>query len=190
MKNIKAISIDYSSILVAALYMVALAIAGCATTIPETDTQPPEIRLTVSGPAIGRQEMTNPPRENWAAADGTQLFNLAPNTEYHFILTVSDQGGVARANLRVPDNFRVISLTPESATEEVVGITRSLTLRGSRADPHTGLIVSGRLQTPNTEPGNLIPFEFLTEGDDFGGASGRANQRFMNVSASVNATRR
>jgi len=190
MKYIKAISIDYRNIPHAVLYMVALAIAGCETTIPETDTLPPEIRLTVNGPGIGRQEMSNPPRENWTASDGTQLFDLAPNTEYHFVLTVSDQGGVARANLRVPDNFRVTSLAPESATEEVVGVTRSLTLRGSRADPRTGLIISGRFQTPNTDPGNLIPFEFLMEGDDFGGASGRPNQRFMNVSATVNATRR
>ncbi len=166
--------------------LLSLAIAGCATTIPRTDTVPPEIRLEITGPGIGRQVMTNPPTENWTAPDGTQLFDLKPDTIYRFLLTVSDRGGVARATIRIPSGFVASNLTG-GTIERADDLLRSLTLTGSRADPRTGLILSGRFTTPDTGASNAISFEFLTEGDDFGGASGATNQRFMNVSATVNA---
>ena len=186
MKNIKAIVLNRNLSIITTVIFLALVIVGCATTIPRTDTELPEIRLEITGPGIGRQVMTKPPRDNWTGPGGVQLFDLVPNTVYRFILTVSDQGGVARANIRMPDNFIVTNLAP-STTEEVVGISRSLTQLGSRANPRTGLIISGRFRTPNTGIGRVISFEFLTEGTDFGGASGPRNQRFMDVNASVNA---
>ena len=165
-----------------AVFLAALVISGCALTIPDTDTQLPEIRLAITGPVIGRQEMTNPPRDNWTAPDGTQLFDLARNTVYSFVLTVTDQGGAARAHLRMPADFTIVSLTPSEATNTTSGLTRTLSLRGTRAAPRTVLIISGRLRTPDAGP---TGFTFHAEADDFGGASGRPNQRFMDVQASV-----
>ena len=167
-----------------ALLGLVLGTSGCATIIPETDNLAPEIRLVFNGPVIGRQEMTNPPRESWTNPDGDQLFNFAANTEYGFTFTVSDQGGVARAHLRMPDDFVIISLSPSSTVSAIVGISRSLTLTGSRANPTTGLIISGRFRTPMVA-GGLIGSNFLAEGDDFGGSAGRANQRFMDVFTAV-----
>jgi len=173
-----------------ALFAVCLAVVvetGCETDVPETDTQPPEIRLTITGPVIGRQEMTNPPTETWTGPGGVQLFDLAPDTEYAFVLSVSDEGGVARANLRMGESITIVSVTPSDTTEEIVGVERSLTLRGARADARTGLVMSGRLRTPDTGS-DVLSFEFKTEGSDFGGDSGRPNQRFMNVNAAVQTT--
>jgi hypothetical protein len=163
----------------------ALVLAGCATTIPVTDTQQPEITLIVTGPGVGRQQMTDPPKDSWTGPGGVQLFDLKPNTVYRFTLTVSDQGGAARAQLRMPVSFTVTELAPATVVQVADSISRSLTLQGSRANPVTGLIISGSFRTPDT--GSGLSFEFQTEGDDFGGASGRPNQRFMNVSASVGA---
>ena len=166
------------------LLILTLGAAGCATTIPETDTVAPQIRLTINGPVVGRQEMTNPPQDNWTGPGGVQLFNLAENTEYGFLLTVSDQGGVARANLRMPDSFVITDLSPSSAVSIVAGISRSLTLTGLRTSPTTGLVISGRFRTPALG-GEVILIDFQTEGDDFGGSTGPTNRRFMDVSASV-----
>lgn len=187
MKDKKRMMYSYTHFNFFAVLLTVLTISGCETTIPEPDTQLPEIRLTITGPGIGRQEMTNPPRDEWAAPRGTQLFNLEAGRVYQFTLLVSDQGGVARANLRMPDNFSVTDLTSPDITEEIVGISRSLTIRGSRANPLTGLGIGGKFRTPSI-PNNFISFTFDVEADDFGGASGRRpNQRFMKVNAAVNA---
>ena len=103
------------SLKLSAVFLAALVISGCATTIPDTDTELPEIRLIVTGPVIGRHEMTNPPKDLWPGPD-SQQFTMAPNTEYSFVLTVSDQGGAARAQFRLPLNFTIVSLTPSEVT--------------------------------------------------------------------------
>lgn len=163
-----------------AVIALALTLAACATTIPETDTEAPEVRLTVTGPGIGRQEMSNPPRDSWTGPGGIQLFDLQPGVRYNFVLSVSDQGGVARAHLRMPDNFTVSGLAPAEVDESTSGVSRSLTLFGDRSNPTTALVISGTLQAPPN-----ISFEFQVEGDDFGGAAGRSNQRFMSVNVFV-----
>lgn len=166
---------------VSTIPMVLLfSLGGCATTIPETDSASPEIRLTVSGGGIGSQAMSNPPRDDWTAPDGSQYLDLEPGVHYNFILSVSDQGGVARAHLRMPYNATVTDLAPEAVRETVSGITRVLELRGDRSDPKTGLVITGRMSLPAS-----TSFEFQTEGDDFGGRAGRTNQTFMNVNTFV-----
>ena len=156
--------------------LITLTLSACATTIPETDTTGPEVRLTINGPELGRREMSNPPRAEWTGPGGIQFFNLQAGVRYNFILSVSDQGGVARAHLRMPDNVIVSGLSPTDVDETTSGISRHLTLLGDRAHPTTGLVISGTLVPPAQ-----TSFEFQVEGDDFGGASGRANQTFMNV---------
>lgn len=169
------------AILIVAAIVASFVLAACTTTIPETDSEPPEVRLTITGPGIGRQEMSNPPRESWTGPGGIQLFNLLENESYNFILSVSDEGGVARAHLRMSDNVAVSDVAPAEVSESTSGVSRSLTLLGSRSDPRTGLVISGTL-----EPTWLNEsFEFHVEGDDFGGRSGPPNQRFMSVNVFV-----
>ena len=181
MKSIRATSLSQNRCIFASVFFLALAVLGCATTIPRTDTDLPEIRLEVAGPGIVTHVMTNPPNDHWTSPGGLQLFDLAPNTEYHFLLTVSDPGGVAQAYIGIPFNFTVTRLSPSDTTEDVVGVTRRLILRGSRSDPRNALIISGRFRTPNS----ASSFEFSAEGDDFGGTSGPPNRRYMSVEAFV-----
>ena len=152
--------------------------------IPARDATPPRLDLTISGPGLGRRTMTNPPRGEWAGEGGTQLFDLSHNTRYNFTFVVSDSGGVARAHLRMPVGFTVSSLSPAAVQNEADALLRRLTLLGNRADPRTGLVITGSFQTTST---GTLSFAFQTEGDDFGGAAGSVNQRFMNVQASVGA---
>jgi hypothetical protein len=166
--------------LVAAL-AAALALDGCATTIPDTDTTPPRVELMVSGPGIGSQRMSNPPRETWNRGDGAPYLDLERETEFRFTLTVSDQGGVARATLEMPAFMTVTELNPETTQTETGSTRQRLTLLGSRDDPRTGLIVSGRFRTPNL---TVQYFMFEVESSDFGGSSGtRPNQTFMAIEA-------
>ena len=125
--------------------------------------------------------MTNPPRESWTAPDGSQYLDLQPGVRYNFVLAVSDEGGVERAHIRLPNEFIVSDLVPATVNNSTGPIMRSLTLTGNRSDPRTGLVISGNFVAP---PG-AQSFEFQMEGDDFGGSSGRSNQRFMNVNAYV-----
>ncbi len=160
-----------------------LLLTACATTIPETDAVAPEIRLTITGSGVGRQEMSNPPRAAWTGPGGAQLFDLQPGTEYSFVLLVSDQGGVERANLRMPREFALSEVAPAAVEQTTTALEKSLTLRGSRSAPVTGLTISGKFQTP--ELSTILAMQFFCEADDFGGASGRSNQRFLSVDAVV-----
>jgi hypothetical protein len=163
-----------------------VALTGCPTMIPATDTTPPTISLLISGPGIGTKNLSNPPRARWAAEDGTQYFDLRSGAQYSFTLIVSDEGGVRRANLRVPVDFVVSDLSPSEVRNEEGFIQRSLTVFGNRAEPLTGLTISGKF-TPSVLPGQQALFvDFQVEADDFGGPSGVApNQTFMSVSTRV-----
>jgi len=156
---------------------MALTLSACSTTIPRNDSVPPEVRLTLTGPGIGRKEMSNPPRDNWTGPGGIQYFNMQPGAQYNFILSVSDQGGVQRAHLRFPDDFTVSDVSPADVVESTSGISTSLTLSGERSDPRTGLVMTGTIVATRRN----LSFEFQVEGDDFGGSSGRPNQTFMSV---------
>lgn len=162
--------------------LLAVALGGCRTMIPATDTTPPRVELTITGPGIGRQTMTNPPRSQWTGSGGAQLFDLQRRAPYRFTLVVSDSGGVARAHLRMPATFTVSDLSPAGVTNTTDALSRSLTLLGSRDDPRTGLVIGGTFETPAA---GGLSFEFQAEADDFGGTSGARNQAFLNVNASV-----
>jgi hypothetical protein len=169
---------------VSALFGSLALIAACATRIPPIDDSPPEIRLTITGPGVGREEMSNPPRESWAAPDGSQMFELEQNAEYGFVLLVGDQGGVQRAHLRLPAEFTLSDIEPPEVDTSTGPLEHALTVTGSRSDPRTALSIAGRFRTRST-PGTSLSFEFHVEADDFGGSRGRPNQRFMSVHASV-----
>lgn len=169
----------------------AFMVPGCSTEIPETDTSGPSVELLVSGAGIGTQRMSNPDREVWTGEGGTQYFDLEPDTEYRFTLTVSDDGGVARATLVMPTEMTVTDVTPDEVRTDTDAFIHRLTLRGSRDDPRTALVISGRFRTPDLAtmgPSEALSFTFDVESSDFGGESGTSpNQTFMSVEASVNA---
>ena len=163
----------------------ALPFASCfsiATTIPAEDLVQPRIELRITGPVIRQQVLTNPPRESWEGPGGSQYMNLAPRTSYHFALFVRDAGGVGRATFELPASLEVSDLVGEGLVEEISGIRRRLTVRGNRASPVRVLSLSGRFNTRGNS-GAVLPFS--VEANDFGGASGSANQRFLGTSALV-----
>lgn len=164
------------------------ALTACATTIPEVDDTPPRVELRISGPGVGNETMSNPPRSSWTAPSGTQYLDLLPDETYRFTLTVTDQGGVARATLAFFSDLEVIELDSDAVVEDVGPVTTRLTLRGDRSDPRTGLVIGGRLRTPALGPGEGVGFSFDAESSDFGGHSGRdPNQTFMEVTAYIPA---
>lgn len=165
-----------------------LAVPGCATTIPETDTSSPRVELLLSGAGIGSQRMSNPPRELWRSEGGTQYLDLLPDTGYRFTLTVSDDGGVARATLVVPAQMTVTSVSPDGVRTDSGALSHRLTLPGSRDDPRTALVISGRFRTPDLDESEVLSIAFDVESTDFGGRAGTSpNQTFMSVEAAVGA---
>lgn len=162
--------------------------AGCASVIPETDDTAPGVELRISGEGIGPETMTNPPRERWTAPGGTPYLDLMPDTEYAFTLTVTDAGGAARATVAFPGDIEVIEVAPEATADNVGPLITRLTLLGSRDDPRTALVVSGRLKTPRLAPGQRTSFTFDVEATDFGGKRGRdPNRTSMTIDASIAA---
>lgn len=162
-----------------------LIVHGCAV-IPQSDTTLPEVKLDIRGPGIGRQVMSNPPRASWTGPRGVQLFDLEPDTEYHFFLTVIDRGGVEEVFLAMPNSFTVRRLTG-NPTERITGISRTLRLRGRRDNPTAILGFNGILRTPPLASRRALSFEFLARGVDFGGRAGARNSTFLSVNATVNA---
>lgn len=166
--------------------VLAVLIAGCSTLIPEVDTTPPRVELRIGGEGVGSETMTNPPRENWTADDGTQFLNLLPGTEYRFTLTVSDSGGVARAALSFISDIGIVEVEPDAVIVDEGSLVDRLILRGDRDDPKTALVISGRLETPRMAPNEATSFTFDVESSDFGGQSGRdPNQTFLSVNTLI-----
>ncbi|HEY4490927.1 MAG TPA: hypothetical protein VI958_02960, partial [Acidobacteriota bacterium] len=94
---------------------------SCSTMIPGTDTTSPSIDFQIRGPGIGSITMKNPPQERWTADDGSQYLNLQPGATYNFLLLVGDRGGVARAQLQMPDTFTILRVDPPGVRNEVFG---------------------------------------------------------------------
>ena len=165
--------------------VAAFVISGCATTIPEVDTNAPEIRLTITGPGIGRRAMSNPPLEVWVGAGDIQYIDLAPSTEYSFVLSVSDPGGVARVYFRMPTELTLVEYAPGTVVAGTAGTSQSLTLNGTRGDPRTGLLISGTFRT--WDRSGVLNFTFDVDASDFGGSSGSPNSRSLQVESAVGA---
>lgn len=111
------------------------------------------------------------------------MFDLQPGSEYSFVLLVSDQGGVERANLRMPRDFALSEVIPATVEQTSTALESSLTLLGSRSTPLTGLIISGKFHTPTLSTALGVRFE--GEGEDFGNASAPSNRRLLSVDALV-----
>lgn len=166
------------------LLLTVFTTLACETDVPAVDNEPPEIQLVMNGGGIGSQSMSNPPTEIWSApTGGGQLFDMTSGAEYTFTLTVTDDGGVARAAILMPADFEVRNLSP-GVRVVPTGIRQSLTITGDRSSPRKALVVSGQFSPPDTDSRNV---DFSVEADDFGGSDGRTNQRFMLVRAGLNS---
>lgn len=161
--------------------VILLALASCTTTIPTTDTTQPEVQLIITGPGIGSIQLSNPPRDLWAAPSGAQYFELQAGARYSFVLTVSDQGGVKLAYLRLDSHFELTDIVPADVVVSTSGLNQTLRLTGSRSDPRTGLIITGSF----TSSAVLTSVQFRVLGEDFGGSSGVSNRRLMTVRSFV-----
>lgn len=159
--------------------------AGCTTTIPDIDEEPPRVELRLTGPGIGTQVMSNPPLDNWTADHGAPYLNLQPGRTYRFTASASDSGGVETLFFAYPAAFEITDIAPAEAVSDTLDHTTQITLFGDRGDPRTGLIVTGALHIPDTfEPhGPQRPEEFFITvfGRDFGGAAGDRNSTTMIV---------
>lgn len=172
-------------------------LGGCATTIPETDTTPPEIELLMVGPGIGTQRMSNPPQEEWTADRGLPFLSLQADTRYNFTLIVSDDGGVAGAYFPIPRNFEVIAINSENVTFTTTATKHQLARAGDEDAPRTSLVISGSFRTripafpppSNADPDVEIDahsFSLFARGEDFGGRIGSIrNQRSLEVYTEV-----
>ncbi|MEO1251860.1 MAG: hypothetical protein AAFW81_05885 [Pseudomonadota bacterium] len=158
--------------------LASLAILGCETTIPASDTTPPRVELRLSGPGGG--SVSNPPREVWTGPGGVQYMELNAGGEYGFTVIVSDTGGVASAALQLDQDIEIVSLDNASSVSNTVsGLSRILRITGARARPLTALTISGRLrfrELNNPSVGaETVSTVMRASGSDFGGASGPAN---------------
>ena len=170
-------------------FLVALAplasAVGCATTIPDTDTTPPRVELRISGPGVGNQTMSNPPRDLWVGPGGIQYLELVAGADYRFTLLVTDDGGVSRAYLSLPENLELSDVEPAGVVTMTDALLHRMTIAGNRADPRTALTITGRM---GTRGATNMSFPYNAEGDDFGGRTRAINQTFLTVEAFIAST--
>ena len=135
--------------------------------IPETDTTPPEFSFRISGDGF---EQTFTQEDNF---ENIQL-NLRGNTEYDFILTGSDQGGVGNISFRfTTDYIQLISSVPEPWERSDNGFSTTVEFNGDIRNPTTGNILAGTLITTGQVSQNLqIGDGLLFQVIDFGGSDG------------------
>ena len=164
---------------------LSIFIAGCRTSIPVTDTTAPDLEFTLSGPGIGRETMTNPPRELWSGPENSDHLTLIPNAQYNFTFVVSDHGGVFAAQMQIYNELEITRLTPAEARNEVSGLSRILTASGDRSDPRTGLVISGTFDTTGSS-GHSFNIGLL--GSDFGGTTGTRNEREMRINLGIDVS--
>lgn len=158
------------------LICMNLALAGCKTTIPATDTIPPEFTFQIRGDGFSHTF-----DQDTDFAD-IQL-NLRNNTPYNFTLTGSDEGGVkqirwqyAGDNLEFEDPIEL-----PWRVRDISFLTRIVEFNGDRDEPRTGGVLSGRFrvrEVPNTTA-TSVAYKFWVR--DFGGQDGATNTTFSEL---------
>ncbi|MDH7447266.1 hypothetical protein [Aquimarina sp. 2201CG14-23] len=146
--------------------MSILLLISCDTDIPEIDTTVPEFSFNISGDGFNR---TFTQDDDFS---GLQL-NLNADTEYDFIFTGSDSGGVERISWQYPHDY-IEFITEIPAPWENTSQTFISSLiywNGDQANPTTGNILTGKLITN----GDIISISFSFLVKDFGGSDGTSN---------------
>lgn len=158
---------------------LASILISCDTSIPDVDNVPPTFAFTLNGPGINK---TYTQETDFSVIQ----LNLKANSNYHFTFTGNDEGGVQEIEWLIPfhDEFMsFLNVTPEDAVHRayIDPIASGLALVGSEDDPRSILIMSGSLNTGPPHGGLLWHLRVK----DYGGAEGRSNLVFKEVSLFV-----
>lgn len=144
---------------------ITLTLGSCKTSIPASDTTPPTFRLTIKGDGFDRTFLHTNDFDSF-------ILNLKSDTEYEFVFTVNDRGGLRRASLTYArDYMDITSSLPVTWTESSsTPLVNNLVWTGERSDPYRIAQYAGTFRTS----GDLIASSIDIEASDFGGSSGLA----------------
>jgi hypothetical protein len=139
-------------------------ITSCETRIPEIDSTPPTFSFEIRGDGFNR---TFTQDDDFSRIQ----LNLKANTEYNFIFSGADQGGVSTIQWQLGGDDQIDFIRPDFpfdswSIRNISAISRMIQWNGDRSDPKTGAILSGRFRTGNlqNDSGSLSLFV-----RDFGG---------------------
>ncbi len=146
---------------------------SCETRIPEVDTIPPTFSFELRGDGFN-QIFTQDD-------DFSRMqLNLKSNTEYRFIYSGADQGGVALIRWQLGGEDQIDFTRPEFPFDswiirDIPPISRMIEWSGDRSNPRTGGILTGIFRTGDVpdNTGNSGTWRFFVR--DFGGQSGTPN---------------
>ncbi|MEM9361406.1 MAG: hypothetical protein AAGA43_02175 [Bacteroidota bacterium] len=135
--------------------------------VPETDNIPPGFSFRISGDGF---EQTFTQDDNF---EDFQL-NLRGNTEYDFVLTGSDQGGVRSISFQFTnESMQLISTVPAPWEINDNGFSTTIEFDGDRNNPTTGSILAGTfITTGQVSQEFQIGDGLLFQVTDFGGSDG------------------
>ncbi|MFD2563635.1 hypothetical protein [Aquimarina rubra] len=154
--------------------LVILLFVSCETDIPETDITAPTFTFNISGDGFNRTFNQDD--------DFSRLqLNLRTDTEYDFIYSGADSGGVERISWQYPHDYIEFSTDIPAPWQNTAATFLSSIIfwDGDETNPTTGNILAGKLVT-NGESVS-IAFSFLVK--DFGGLDGVSNttEKTLNI---------
>ncbi|MHA7059320.1 hypothetical protein ACWGOQ_0018985 [Aquimarina sp. M1] len=146
--------------------LIMLLCISCETDIPETDATAPTFTFNISGDGFNR---TFNQEDDFSSLQ----LNLRADTEYNFIYSGADSGGVERISWQYPHDYIEFSTEIPTPWEQATTTFLSSIIfwDGDETNPTTGNILSGKLVTNGD--GVSISFSFLVS--DFGGLDSISN---------------
>lgn len=156
------------------MVVVLITSMSCETGIPAIDTTAPTFSFQIRGDGFNRTFTQDD--------DFTRMqLNLRGGTEYRFIYSGADQGGVSLIRWQLGDRSQLEFIRPEFPYDswtirDVSALIRMIEWRGDDSDPKTGAILSGTFKTRDVEDnaGYTELFRFFVV--DFGGQSRTPNE--------------
>jgi hypothetical protein len=159
--------------------VTTLLFTGCATTIPETDTTPPEIRFEITIPGHGTVVVTSDEEIPFLNV------NIPENTRCTFRYTASDQGGLRFMQMQYDSHLELSGLASVFTIRTLSPLSNMLEWSGDRDNPTTGTVAAGAMKTPVLEDTDGISGSIRFFASDFGGRSGTPNDTRMEFVLSV-----
>ncbi|MEM7186065.1 MAG: hypothetical protein AAF466_05340, partial [Bacteroidota bacterium] len=125
----------------------------------------PTFRLKITGDGFDRTFTQNNDFNSF-------ILNLKSDTNYEFVFTVNDRGGVRNASLTYSRDYIDVTSPLPSTWSENSGspLTNNLVWSGNRSDPYRIAQYAGTFRTSGDLVGSSIDIEAI----DFGGSSGLA----------------
>lgn len=158
------------------LICMNLTLAGCKTTIPATDTIPPEFTFQIRGDGFSHTFDQDTDFAN------IQL-NLRNNNHYNFILTGSDDGGVKQIRWQYAGDYLEFEDPIELPwrVREINELTHIVEFNGDVDDPRTSGVLSGRFRVRGdpTATSTSVAYKFWVT--DFGGSDRTTNTTFSEL---------